>query len=178
MSDNSNSQIRLIDDMNSAQLQFASPQIEVQDEVSTANIDGLCNSSHNGAHLRWSIWSGTDASQPLATGDGSCAGGQFNLAMTGLDQLVCGVDHVIQVEGDWGGSAEAQLVRHCQPLASQPVAAPTDSPMGTSCFLEYSPATEAEQPCLQVCYRDSLLVYEQPADVSQCSGLAAGLAGP
>jgi hypothetical protein len=173
-----NSQAFHFEGFNKSQLQFASNQVEVQDEVAKADVQGLCGREHKGARLRWAIWAGQDSNQPLSTGESTCGDGRFDLSLNQLDQLVCGDAHMLVVEADWGDSAVTHLIRHCQPFASHAIAPPEGAPAGASCFLEYSPATIAEQPCLKVCFRHNLLVFSQSADRSRCANMAAaGIAG-
>jgi hypothetical protein len=168
--------VSLVDNANQSQIQFIFPNAEIQDEAPSADISGLCDSSHNGATLKWALWDEQTATQALANGATTCNGGQFGVTLEQLDQFVCGVSHLLVVQGDWGAMTQTQITRRCQPLASQPIPPPEGSPMGTTCDLEYSPASAAEQPCVQVCYRSNQVVYSQALDVSQCSSLAAGLA--
>lgn len=166
--------VRLVEDLNKAQIQFVAPQVEVQDDAPQTGVDGLCNRDHDGALLHWSI--SADAQAPMLSGQSSCGRGQFSVNVDQLDQLTCGVSYLLVVEGDWGASTFTRVMRRCQPLASEAMAAPQDSPVGTSCSLEYHPASEAQNPCVQVCYRDSKVVMTQALDVGQCSSLARGLA--
>lgn len=169
---------RIVDEWNKAEIQFVSPDVQVHDEAVAAGIDGLCNREHNGASLRWAIWAGDRSSAPVMAGASSCNMGQFQITVEQLPDMVCGVKHLLVVEGDWGGSTFTHVSRRCQPLAAESVAPPENSPMGTVCSLEYTPATEEAAPCTQVCYREDKLVSSQPVEKAQCSGIAAKLAGP
>lgn len=173
----SDGSVRLVDNLSQTQLAFVSPETEVQDEVQATDISGLCTSDHEGAKLTWAISADDQGGNILLSGSAVCHDGQFALDVQRLDALVCGVDHLVTVTGDWGGSASARVSRRCQPLASQMIAAPADSPPGTSCALEYTPDTEAGDSCLQVCYRDNKVVYSAGAEAGACADLAAGLAG-
>lgn len=168
---------RLIEDLNKSQIQFISSDAEIQDDAAAADISGLCNRDHNGAELHWKVSAGASATERMASGTVSCDHGQFAVTLDQLDQYVCGVSHLLVVEGDWGASTFSHFSRRCQPLANMPIAVPGGSPFGTTCSLEYSPASAADQPCLQVCYRDNQVVYSQSLGIDQCSSLAAGLAG-
>lgn len=170
--------VRIVDDFNKAQIQFVTPESEIQDDALAVGISGMCNRDHNGSQLNWSVRAGADVGVAIAKGKASCGSGQFTVALEELDQYPCGVDHLLVVESDWGASTSTRFSRHCQPLASLEVAAPEGSPYGTSCALEYSPASEAENRCVQICYRSNQVVYSRTLDVSQCSPLAASLAGP
>lgn len=169
--------VKIVDDFNKAEIQFAQSTVEIQDEVPATDVSGLCSHGHNGAHLRWAVWAGEKSEMPLLAGASDCQGGQFAIELSRLDLLVCGTSHLIVVEGDWGGSTFAHVTRRCQPLASQEIVPPEQSPVGTSCALEYSPGSAAADRCVQVCYRDSKVVFSQPQEPTQCSSLAAGLAG-
>jgi hypothetical protein len=169
--------ISIVDDLNKAELQFAQQSIQIHDEVSDASLTGLCSRLHNGAGLRWSIRSGGDASgEALVSGTATCSRGQFGVRVEGLEDMVCGVDHLLVVEGDWGGSTFTHVSKRCQPLASEASAAPEGSPFGTECELEYQPA--GGDPCTLVCYREQKVVLSKAVEAAQCSGLAARLAGP
>src|SRR4051812_41616838 len=61
------SDARLIDDFNKSEIQFVTPEVQLHDEAVSADISGLCNRSHNGAALRWSLWS--SGGDVLARGD-------------------------------------------------------------------------------------------------------------
>jgi hypothetical protein len=172
------SKVHLVDDLQKSQIQFVSPQVEIRDEATSVGIDGFCNSDYNGAQLRFSVWTDQNAVGPLFSGTSTCDHGRFRVVLSQLEQFVCGVSHVLAVEGAWGASAFDHFVRRCQPLASQIVTPPLGSPEGTVCLLEYSPVTEVAQPCFQVCYRDDKVVYSSSEQVGQCSTLASGLAGP
>lgn len=166
---------RLVEDFNKVEIQFATAGVQLHDEASEADVSGLCNRSHNGAVLKWTIWAGTG--QPLLKGESTCAAGGFDLQLEHLDQVICGVDHQLLVEGDWGGSAFTHLVRRCQPLASEPLpAVAANQPAGTTCALEYVPS--GDEPCSQVCYRQGQVMSQVTVERVQCSGLAAKLAGP
>lgn len=172
----SGGQVRLVEDLNKVEIQFATGELQVQDTVATVNIDGLCNRAHNGAKLRWTVWA--DNGAVLMTGESSCQSGQFELDMSGVDQLVCGVSHQLVVQGDWGGSAFTLMQRRCQPLASESVQPPEGSPIGTECELEYVAASDVQSQCNQVCYRQGQMMSQTALPVSECSNLAARLAGP
>ena len=170
--------VRLIDDYNKAQVQFVTPESEIHDEAQAVGISGMCNRDHNGARMNWAVSAGGTVDRAVAKGKATCAGGQFVVDLEDLDQYPCGVDHHLVVETDWGASASTRFSRRCQALASQPIPVPDGSPYGTSCAIEYSPASEAEQRCVQICFRANQVVYNRALEVSQCSSLAAGLAGP
>ena len=170
--------VRIVDDFNKTEIQFVTQHIQIHDEVERTNLVGFCNRSHTGSQLRWAVWADDRSGQPLAAGNAECQSGQFAVKLEGLTELVCGVDHVIMIEGDWGGSAIANFNRRCQPLASELVLPPSNSPVGTACSLEYQIETISSTPCTQVCYRDDKVISILPVDQSMCSGLAAKLAGP
>ena len=170
----SGGQAHLIEDFNKAEIQFATAQVQLHDELAAADVGGLCNSAHNGAALKWTIWSSTGA--VLASGQGSCGSGQFDLHLTGLEQMACGVNHQLVVEADWGGSTNVVIQQRCQPLASEDIAA-SNAPAGTECALEYVPAGEGQSPCSQACYRQGQLMSQVAVDVKQCSGMISQLAG-
>jgi hypothetical protein len=177
VSENS-SDVRLIEDLNKAQLQFVSPEIDVRDDVASADLSGLCNRDHNGASLRWAIWASSESSLPLMSGLSLCRSGEFSISLKQLEQMVCGIKHLVVVEGDWGGSTFSHVLRRCQPLASREIAAPEDSPLGTTCALEYTPDAEAAAACSQVCYRANKVVYSKSVGREQCADLVASLTGP
>lgn len=159
-----------------AQLQFVTPTVQVQDDTAGTDIDGFCDANHSGSALQWTLADQSGA--VILSGTSECQGGQFVVNLVGLNELVCGVDEVLTVQGSWGASNSSTLTRRCQPVASMNVATPANSPEGTSCDVEYSPGSEADQQCTQVCYRDSKVVLSLSLDLNQCSSLAAGLAGP
>ncbi len=167
---------RLIEDFNKAEIQFVSDEVQVHDEAAATGIDGLCNRSHNNAKLRWAIMGDEEGMKPLVTGQSKCERGQFNVELSDLPNIVCGVNHLLVVEGEWGASTFTHVMRRCQPLAAESVAAPQDSPAGTVCSIEYQAATR--DSCTQVCYRDDKVVLTQPVGAEHCSGIAAKLAGP
>jgi hypothetical protein len=168
--------VRIVDDLNKVELQFALSSVQVRDDAAVADVGGLCNRQRDGAALKWTVW--VSAGQALLSGEASCDNGQFDLHMTGLDQMVCGVDHQLVVEGDWGGSASVEIQRRCEPLASEVISPPAGLPGGTECALEYVPADGLQNSCTQACYRLGQLVSQIPLAPDQCSGLAARLAGP
>jgi len=166
-----------VDNQNKSQIQFITPDSQIQDEAASVEISGLCPSDHDGASMSWAVWDQQNSEQPLVSGSTICNHGQFAVDLKQLDQYVCGQNHILVVQSDWGATTESQFSRRCQPAASQPETPPTGSPQGTTCELEYSPATAAAQPCSRVCYRDSQMVFSQSLDPNECSSLAAGLAG-
>lgn len=174
----SDPQLRIIDDFNKAEIQFADDSLQVHDEAESTGVGGLCNRIRNGAQLRWALWADDSSNTPLLQGSGMCKSGQFSLQIGQLDQVVCGIPHRLVVEGDWGGTAAAELEKRCQPLASEHVAAPESSPLGTDCSLEYVPSGDNGSTCAQVCYRNDLVVLNVAVDAQRCSGLIQKLASP
>jgi|GEM_PF-4003551 len=171
-------EVRAIEDWNKAEIQFLQPEVQVHDEAESTGVGGLCNRSHNGAKLRWAIWAGQKTNAPLLSGESSCAAGSFNVDLEELPNLVCGVKHLLIVEGDWGASTFTHVLRRCQPLAAELIAAPSEAPMGTQCTLEFAPGSDDGDPCTQVCYRDNKVVMNRAVPADQCSSLATKLAGP
>ena len=182
VSEGSNAQsgeVRVIEDWNKAEIQFYSNEVQVHDEAEATGVGGLCNRNHNGAQVRWAIWAGQKTNAPLLSGLSTCAGGSFNVGLDQLPNLVCGVKHLLVAEGDWGASTFTHVLRRCQPLAAEFVAAPSEAPTGTQCSLEYQlAASEEVDPCTQVCYRDNKVVLSRAVPAAQCSSIAAKLAGP
>ncbi|MBX3023226.1 MAG: hypothetical protein KF799_16245 [Bdellovibrionales bacterium] len=172
----SSSDARLIDEFNKAQVQFATSEVQVREDVPAVDINGLCSRSHNGAQLRWTLWA--TSGDVVARGESRCASGGFNAHVGGLEQVVCGTSYQLVVDGDWGGSASVSFAQRCQPLAMESVGAVEGSPYGTECALEYVPSGESQSPCKQVCYRGNVLMSEMPVEAARCSGMAARLAGP
>lgn len=170
--------VRLIDDYAKAELQFITAETQIHDEAPATEVTGFCNRDHSGASLNWAIWAGSKSSTPLLSGRAECGRGQFSVDLSDLSELVCGVQHLLVVEGDWGGTTYTHVTRRCQPLVSEEIAAPEGSPYGTSCSVEYQPAVDAGSRCTQVCYRDSKVVMNAPVAADQCRSLAAKLAGP
>lgn len=171
-------EIRAIEDWNKAEIQFVAPEIQIHDEAEVTDISGLCNRSRNGAGLRWAIWAEQKMNAPMLTGYTRCGSGQFSVTLDELPNMVCGEKHLLVVEGDWGASTFTYVVRRCQPLAAEVVSSPEGSPQGTMCSIEYQPAIDNPDRCVQVCYRDNKMISSRPATMDQCSGLAAKLAGP
>ncbi len=167
--------VRLVDDLNKTEIQFSSLETEIEDSASATGVTGLCNREHNGAQLKWSVWDSDDGKLPLAAGQAKCSGGQFSVPLDQLDQFVCGIPHLLVVEGDWGGSTHAYFSRRCQPLAAQLIQV-DGQPAGTECALEYSAATDSGATCAQVCYRDSKVVSKNAVAASRCSSLVSQLA--
>lgn len=171
----SGSEVGIVDEFNKASIQFVTPEIDVQSEVFATDLSGFCSRQHTDAQLKWAIWSPQKSEHPVLSGLGNCQGGEFVLKVDQLDQIPCGVQHTVLVEGDWGGSTYARVSRRCLPLASRDVAAPAGSPHGTQCALEY--ASGAAQDCRRICYRDSKVIFNQALESSQCSDMTADLAG-
>lgn len=170
------SDARLIEDFNKAQIQFVANEVQVHDEANSVALTGLCNRAHNGSQLKWTIWASQGSA--LLKGEGSCSGGQFVLNMDHLSQMVCGVEHQLVVEGDWGGSAFTHVLKRCQPLISEEVAADEGAPLNTNCAIEYVPTEDAVQPCSKVCYRQGLVVSQIFVEPQMCATLTAKLTGP
>jgi len=168
--------VGVIEDQNKSTLQFVSPTIDVQSEVSSTDLSGFCSRIHGEAHLNWAIWSNQKSEHPVMSGTAQCKSGQFAINVDQLDQMPCGERHVIMVQGDWGGSTHAYVSRRCFPLASQVEPAPAGSPYGTQCAREY--VSSSEGSCRRICYRDSKVVFDQAIESSQCSDLMAKVAGP
>lgn len=167
--------VRLADDLNKTEIQFASVETEIEDSAESTGVAGLCNRDHNGAKLTWSVWDSDSGKQALAGGVSTCRGGQFSVPLDQLDQFVCGLPHLLVVEGDWGGSTHTYFSRRCQPLAAEIIQVP-GQPAGTQCQLEYSAASDSGASCAQVCYRDKKVVSEFNVANSQCANLAGQLA--
>ncbi|NJL25513.1 MAG: hypothetical protein HC902_10310 [Calothrix sp. SM1_5_4] len=172
------SDARIVDDWSKTEIQFVAPEVQLHDEALSASVDGFCNRSHNGARLKWTVWADRKAAEPLVSGDSSCRMGQFKVELSELESLVCGVDHLLAVEADWGGVAYSRFIRRCQPLASESLEVAAAHPVGTRCQLEFSKADDLQAPCREVCYREEKLVSERPVEAVRCSGLAARLTGP
>ncbi|MGZ3723377.1 MAG: hypothetical protein ACXVA9_10630, partial [Bdellovibrionales bacterium] len=170
--------VGIVDNLNKSQIQFVTTDAQIQDEAPSADISGLCARDRDGAGLKWAVYDEQNNRTPLAIGVSHCDHGQFAVTLESMDQYVCGVSHMLVVEGDWGASTMSRFSRRCQPLISVQETAPDAMPLGTTCSLEYSPASAADQPCQRVCYRSNQVVFSQPLDVTQCSSLAASLAGP
>ena len=169
--------VRIVDDFNKAQLQFVSADTEVLEAAAQVDIMGLCTRDHNGARLRWAIWTTDVNSFPLLTGESFCHAGQFSFAVPDLDKVDCGVKHAIVVAGDWGDSSLAHIARRCPSAARQELAASDGAPFGTSCALEYSPQSLTVPVCAQVCYRAGIVVSSHAEDATRCAALAESLAG-
>jgi hypothetical protein len=167
---------RLIDDFNKTEIQFAGPEVQISDESVNADIPGLCNRSHNGAVLKWSLWSGSG--DVVAQGTSGCSAGGFDIKLSPVDQISCGVTFQLVIEGEWGGSAFTSFIRRCQPVARQVLPADSGVPPGTVCELDYLPAASEGVSCTQACFRGGLLVSQTSVASEKCSGMAAELAGP
>lgn len=166
---------RTIEDWNKAELEFYQANVQIHDEADVAGIDGLCNRSHNGASLKWSIWAGQKSNTPLFSGTSQCQSGKFSVNVEDLAEMVCGDSHLLVVEADWGVSTFTHVTRRCQPLASEQLDIPSGSPIGTECSLEYQPSADEEGPCVQICYRDNKVVANRVLPIQQCSALVAKL---
>jgi hypothetical protein len=166
--------VGIVDDFQKS-LQFVSPEIGIQSDVASTDLSGFCSRSHGEAKLSWSIWSSQKSEHPILTGEASCKSGMFSIQVDQMDQLPCGVGHVVMVQGDWGGSTYANVLRRCVAVASEAVAAPLGSPYGTECSLEYS--SNGADSCARVCYRDSKVVFDQALELNQCSKLMSKVAG-
>ena len=171
-------EMRTIDDWNKTEIQFVANEVQIHDEAIEAGVEGLCNRRHNGAQLRWAVYADKRSATPMLAGQASCASGQFNVQMAGLENLVCGVKHLLVVEGDWGGSTYTNLLHRCQPLASELLSGEAGLPGGTECSLEYQVASDEGSSCNQVCYRANKVVMNRAMPAAQCAGIAAKLAGP
>lgn len=172
----SDSQARLIEDLNKAQIQFVASEVELKDDVPSASVDGFCNRQHEGAKMNWTVWvGGQNSNHPLLSGVSICHAGNFKVELADLDQVTCGISHLLSIEGDWGSSTFSHFTRRCQALVSQDILPPSGSPAGTLCTMEYSPVVSVEHPCLQICYRDNKVVLSQALEVIQCSSLASSL---
>ena len=169
-------EVRVIDEFNKAEIQFVSEEVQVHDEAEQADISGLCHRTRNGAVLSWSVYASPGDPQPLLHGSSRCGSGRFSVLLPEMPGIVCGVNHLLVVEGEWGASTFTHILRRCQPLAAEEIETPLDSPVGTFCSLEYQPALDAAKPCVKVCYRNQMVVSEQSIARGQCSGLAAKLA--
>ena len=164
--------VRLVDDFAKAEIQFVSTDVQIHDEALFTVVRGLCGRQHNGARLTWSV------SASELKGIATCQSGQFGVHLSQLDDMVCGVEHLLVVDADWGASTFTRVFRRCQPLATELIVAPEGSPGGTQCALEYNPDGEAAATCAKSCYRDDKLVFAIPVELEQCSGLVTQLAGP
>lgn len=169
-------EIRLVDDFAKVEFQFISGETVIRAEVGNVTVSGLCRRDHSGEILSWSLKAEENSRDSLAEGNVICSSGQFKISLTDLDTVVCGISHVLRIEGPSGYSTYTHLTKRCEPLASEQVEAPPGSPEGTQCLLEYQPVFADR--CIQVCYRENLLILSQPVNESQCQQLVDGLAGP
>lgn len=174
-SDPLNPEVRIVDEWNKSQIQFAQDSVQVHDEALQVAVGGLCNREHNNEKISWALW-GDEASAPLLLGGSLCKSGQFAFNILDLGTVVCGIPYRLVVEGEWGAVARATFEKRCQPLASEIIAAPESSPVGTECTVEYVPA--GASTCSQVCYRASQVVLNVAVDPRRCAGLAQKLASP
>lgn len=173
------SNVKIIDEYNKAEISFISEDTQIHDEAVVATVDGLCARTHNGAGLSWAVYASSLGGKPLATGQSLCQMGGFRVQLAALENLDCGEHHLLVVEGDWGGSAVSRVSKRCQPLASEPIPAPASSPMGTQCSLEYRAAAGSADACMEVCYRDSKVVLAKSVEANQCQPIVDKLvAGP
>lgn len=171
-------EVRIVEDWAKAELRFVAPEVELHDEVVSTDLQGFCHRGQNGSSVNWKIWAGQKVNDPLLTGQSTCVSGQFAVKLEDLENMVCGVPHILVAEGSWGASAYSQVIKRCQPLMTETVSAPLQSPYGTKCSLEYSPGHDDFAACSKVCYRDQKMVFSQVVELAQCSTLAAKLAGP
>lgn len=176
--DSSSGQVKIVDEYNKSDVQFVSEDVQARDDVAAVDVDGLCSREHNGQRLHWRLSGDDPSAQPLIEGSATCKSGQFQVNVEDLEHLDCGNSHLVVVESDWGASGYTRLTRRCQPLVSQEVVAPEQSPYGTSCSLEYNAGVGSAQACQKVCYRDGKMVTSQAVDVGQCQPMVAKLAGP
>ncbi len=174
--DSGDATVGIIEDFNKTSLQFVAPRIDVQSEVSSTSLSGLCSRRHGEAQLTWALWSNQKSVKPLLSGVTKCGGGAFSIDLDQMEQLTCGVRYVVMVEGEWGGATHTYLSRRCFPLASRVDPVPAGSPLGTTCTLEYM--SSAEGNCQRLCYRDDKVVMQSVVESSMCSGLMAKVAGP
>lgn len=165
---NVDSNVKIVDEYSKADISFISEDTQIHDEAVSATVDGLCSRTHNGSSLSWAVYASTLGGRPLATGESVCKMGGFNVQLSALENLDCGEQHLLVVEGSWGGSAVSRLSKRCQPLASEPLVAPDSSPMGTQCSLEYRAAAGSSDACMEVCYRDSKVVLAKSVSALQC----------
>jgi hypothetical protein len=171
-SSGASSEVRIVDDLNKVELQFPAPGVQVHSDAVFTAVSGLCNRTHNGAHLRWAVMPASGSSvRPLFTGEAECLSGQFAVKFDAFDQLQCEVQHTLVLEGDWGGSAFTSISRRCPALASKELDG-AEIP-GTFCSLEL----RAGNACSRVCYRDQKVVLVESKEASACSGMSSGLAG-
>src|SRR5262245_33718277 len=70
--DPTDAEVRIIDDWNKSEIQFVQDSVQVHDEAVAAGVGGLCNRQHNGAKLKWALWTDSDSNRPLMAGDSSC----------------------------------------------------------------------------------------------------------
>lgn len=105
--------VKIVDDYNKAEIQFATDQVHIQESDSSTIVSGLCNRKFNHAQLRWALWADDESSRPLMIGDSECRSGQFAFDISNLENLVCGVQHRLVIEGDWGGTAITQFDKIC-----------------------------------------------------------------
>jgi len=162
------SRIQTAEEIGKNQIYFFTQDIQVQSDVNEVWVSGHCSRERNDQTLDWHLggWSGTS----------KCEQGQFRFQLVRLSELICGVDYDLEVHSSWGESAQVGFQARCQPLATQPVAAPKGSPVGTACDLEYSPWSQGES-CLRVCYRESKVVDLDSVEPESCSHMASQLAG-
>lgn len=170
--------VKVIEDLNKSQIQFVIPEFQVEDAAQSVSVDGLCNQSHEGSVLRWTL-SVSEGQAPLAEGFSQCQRGQFSVTLQAMDQVVCGEAHRLSLRSDWGDLISTKIIKRCQPLASEKIEPPVGFPAGTECSIEYSASSQslAESPCTQVCYRENIVMSQASVDVSQCSSLIAKLSG-
>lgn len=170
------SHVRIVDDLSKAELQFASTEVQVHDQAQIGIVSGLCSRTRNGSQLKWTILAPAGAT-PLFAGDAECTRGQFGVKLAALDQIQCGVQHILVLEGDWGGVASTSVTRRCRPVAEEQTEAPEGSPLGTECSIEYKSAQADAAECTQVCYRDMKVVLQSPVENELCAAMASRLAG-
>ena len=160
------------EEMPKGELGFMQSRIEASDEANVVRLDGVCPNSHEGGKLQWSLLSSDVKDSALVSGETECHSGAFHLLVNLREDMVCGLGHLAAITTDWGGTAYAQIIKRCQPLASERLPG--------QCALEFNVKTGNTNGriCERVCYSGNRVSRTEVLPTNQCQSLAATLAGP
>jgi hypothetical protein len=158
--------VHLVDPVN--QSQFAVSFVDttaliIQPSVATFGLDGLCNTSENGAQLRWRLIdiTGNQAGTDLVT----CTSGGFHIDVP-VTNVVCGNVYTVTAQLATGTAGTISFTRSCVPTVM--IVDDTQTTTSLQCFFESTDSSDAS--CVDDCYHSGKLQSSQATDISHCTG--------
>lgn len=149
---------RISDDWRSEPLVFSSKNIETAEDLNATSFYGLCLRQAQTMPLTWKL---EEDGQLVTEGSASCAHGNFQVDLTDLENLSCGVTHTLSVRDTaLGATARMTLTRRCPAIQS--------AVESNGCLRERVLGAGDTPSCEYVCYDHGLVVQKELLSLDLC----------